>query len=389
MASATLFDAAQESEADIREELVEVSYFPAAQVELAKLMYQTVGLSRTQFAYDEAAKQKNRALAGLEEQLAMITAGTKEEQEKFKQEKARIISLFEQTWGPASVKRKEVMQEVQLILNSVHNRASQITAATGSIYRDYYRQIEELSSMAQVRSFSESVATKIVGEASMAWQTIAANAQREVMASLSVLKTRMDEFSNTASFAATDSFATVGLSGVEKFQSYKGQYIDASVMTGVGASLLSLAGISVAPIVPVLIIGTLLWGWIKGGEDSERKQVEKNKIYLKTSLSDLMNEINSQMFHVPMSGGHQSMAQAFTSHLGASVEKAMTHLYETEKSRFNHDLQRLDEQAKLGAEQKQTALVGLNEQRKQWLAVTTQLAGEEKILNHIKEMLTA
>ena len=388
IASLTLFDAAQEDDADARDELIEFSYFRDLQAELLRLMYQTVGLSRTQFAYDEALKQKQRTLASIDEQLKMIESTTKEEQESIREEKVKRKTVFEQTWGPASTKRKEVMQEVQLILGSVHNRASQLSATTGSIYKKYYAQIEELSNAGEITSFSMRVTEKILNEVSSEWQSIANNAQQDIMIALSSLKTQMEQVTNPASFNATGSFGVVALSGSEKFQSYKAKYFDAAVTSGIGVSLLSLAGVAVAPIAPIIFIGVLIYGYFAGGKGVEQREVEKNKAILKSGLSNLMHEINAQLFHVPLTGEHMTLVQKFTADLASSVEKAMAAMYEAEKSGFDNDLKRLDEQAKLGSEQKKKELVRINEQRKQWFNIAGQLEGEERLLNQIREALS-
>ena len=59
--STTLFSASKETDEDAKAELIDFSYFPAAQLELLKVMYITVGLSRTRFAWEESNKHKIRS----------------------------------------------------------------------------------------------------------------------------------------------------------------------------------------------------------------------------------------------------------------------------------------------------------------------------------------
>jgi GTPase Era involved in 16S rRNA processing len=387
MASITLLGASQIKEKDEKEEQVEVSYFPEVKEELSRIMYQIVALSRNQFAYNEAVKQKERVLTSIDEQLRMITATTKDEQERIKKEKAKKRSTFEKTWGPASVKRKEVIQEVQTIIGSIHNRAARITSSTGTVFKKYYAQIEKLNSIDEINAFSDKVSKSIIKDVSSEWQDIANVAQRDIMISLNMLKAKMDEVANPSSFSAPDSVKIMGLTSSEKFQSYKTKYFDAAVTTGVGASLLGLAGIAMAPIAPLILIGVVLYGFFSGGNEAERREIEKNKANLKSSLSNMLNEIHSQMFLSPIPGGHLTMVQKFTSDLMTSVEKAMAAMFEAEKNRFDTELKLLDEQSSMGTELRQKELIRLNEQRKNWLYIATELESEEKILSQIQTAL--
>lgn len=387
VSSTLLFKASEEKDEDVKAEQVEYSYFPAAQAELLKVMYITVGLSRTRFAWNEANKHKNKVLLSLEEQLKMITATTKEEQEKVKEKKAAIRQSFEQLWGPASTKRKEVMQEVQSIIAGVQNRVVQLTSTSGPIYKKYLDQIERLQSISGIQDFADSASKRLISDVSSEWQAIATSAQNEIMATLNVLHAEMEKIASEETITSSGSLSVVELSFGEKFQSYKSKYFDAAITTTVGATLLGLAGIAVAPFAPLIFIGTVVFGWLFGNNDAEQKAIEKNKVNLKSNLANMMNEVHSQLFVVPVAGGHKSMVQNFTSGLANSVEKAMATMYENQKKQFETEQKRLDEQARLGAEQKQKELTIVNEQRKQWLEISVQIAEEEKLISFIQKSL--
>ncbi len=387
IASTTLFDAAKEKEADAKEELVEFSYFPAVYSELLRVMYITVGLSRTRFAWNEANKQKVRVLSGIDEQLKMISSSSKEEQEKIKEKKIAIRQSFEQLWGPSSIKRKEVMQEVQSIITGVQNRAIQLTSVTGPIYKKYIEQIDAFRSLDGIKDFADHASKNIIGEITTEWQAIATSAQREIMTALNVIHAEIEKVAGEYSFTSSGDIQMVNLTFGEKFQSYKSKYFDAAITTTVGATLLGLAGIAVAPFAPLIFLGTVVFGFLIGNNDAEQKAIEKNRANLKNNLAAIMNEVNAQLFHTPVSGGHKSMVQNFTSELSNSVEKAMTSMYETQKKQLEAEQKKLDEQARLGTEQRQKELITINEQRKKWMALSAQIAEEEKVLIFVQKAL--
>jgi|GEM_PF-1713387 len=387
MAGETLFDAAKETEADAREELVEFSYFPAVQRELLRVMYITVGLSRTRFAWNEANKQKGRVLSSIDDQLKMISSSSKEEQEQIKEKRAAIRQSFEQLWGTSSTKRKEVMQEVQGIIMGVNNRAIQLTSFTGPVYKKYLEQINALSSLDHIKRYSEKANKSLIREISTGWQAITASAQREIMTVLNLIHADIEEVVNNHSFTSSEDIQMVNLTFGEKFQSYKSKYFDAAITTTVGATLLGLAGVTLAPFAPVIFLGTVVFGFLFGNNDAEQKAIEKNKVNLRNNLTSIMSGINAQLFHAPVSGGHKSIVQSFTSELSVAVEKAMTSMYETQKKQIEAEQKRLDEQSRLGAEQRKKELITVNEQRKKWTDLAAQIAEAESVLRSIQKAL--
>lgn len=100
-----------------------------------------------------------------------------------------------------------------------------------------------------------------------------------------------------------------------------------------------------------------------------------------------MSGINAQLFHAPVSGGHKSIVQSFTSELSVAVEKAMTSMYETQKKQIEAEQKRLDEQSRLGAEQRKKELITVNEQRKKWTDLAAQIAEAESVLRSIQKAL--
>ena len=165
----------------------------------------------------------------------------------------------------------------------------------------------------------------------------------------------------------------IELSFSEKFQNYKARYFDVAIASTVSGGLLSILGLGslVPPLLPIALVGSLVYSLINGGLDAEKKALEKNKANLKNNLAALMNEIHSQLFVVPVAGGHKTMVQSFTSELAGMVDKAMDAMFEQQKRQFETEQKRLDEQGRLSTEQKQKQLTMVNEQRKQWLAISS------------------
>lgn len=391
VASITLLGASKETDLEAKEESVEFSYFPVAYAELQKVIHKTVGLSRTQFAWNEAAIQRAKVLSGIDEQLKILTSATKEEQDKIKEKKNAIKLAFEEVWGPSSKKRKEVMQEVQAIITGVQNRALQITAQTGSLYKKYLEKIESFNSIDQIKGFSEQSSGKIVDEVTTAWQAITTSAHHDIMTTLNLVQVEIQRVSNPEiSSIAGGNMQLVELSFAEKFQNYKSRYFDATITTSVGGGLAFLLGFGslVPPLLPVFLIGSLVYSFLNGGKDAEKKEIEKNKTLLKNNLATLMSEINSQLFHTPIAGGHRSLVQSFTTDMSNMVDNAMASLFEKQKNDMDAEQKRLDEQGKLGMEQRQKELIRINDQRKRWIEIASRIDKEKLLLNEIQTALT-
>lgn len=389
VASRTLLEASKETDQDTKEESVEFSYFPAASAELLKVIYKTVGLSRTRFAWNEAAFQKTKVLAGIEDQLKIVTATTKEEQDKIKDKKNAIRQSFEQLWNPSGAKRKEMMQEVQNIITGVQNRSVQLTSPTGPIYKKYLAQIDELNSLDRIKGFAEKVSKNIISDVAAEWQLITSAAQREVITALNIVQTDIVKISSQTVFSETSDLDVVELSFGEKFQSYKSRYFDAAITTSIGGTLLTMAGVGafIPPLLPVIILSTIVFGFIFGSNDAEKKEIEKNKANLKNFLNTLMNEVNAQLFHTPVAGGHKSMVQSFTSELSGAVDKAVEEMFIKQKKQIESEQKKLEEQARLSTEQQHKELIRLNDQRKRWIEIAAQVDKEKSLLDEIQNAL--
>jgi large-conductance mechanosensitive channel len=389
VASATLLGASKETDQDAKEESVEFSYFPAAYNELLKVIYKTVGLSRTRFAWNEAANQKAKVLLSIDDQQKILVASTQEEQEKIKEKKALIKQSFEQIWGPSSKKRKEVAHEVQNIITGVHNRSVQLTSTTGIIYKKYLLQIEELNSLDSIKAFADKFSKNILSEVAAEWQLITSSAQKEVITTLNIVQSEIDKISSQTALTESGSPDVVELSFGEKFQSYKSRYFDAAITTSIGGTLLTMAGVGafIPPLLPVIIIATVVFGFIFGSNDAEKKEIEKNKTNLKNHLNTLMNEVNAQLFHTPVAGGHKSMVQSFTSELSGTVDKAIEAMFLKQKNDFDTEQKRLEEQGRLGMEQRQKELIRINDQRKRWIEIASQIDKEKSLLDEIQTAL--
>jgi hypothetical protein len=252
------------------------------------------------------------------------------------------------------------------------------------IYKNYLQQIEDLSSMNQVKSFAENASKKIIGEVSTEWLAIVNSSQQDVLATLNVIHAEIEKLSSDEYLTSSNNLQFVELTFAEKFQSYKSKYMDAAITTTVGTTLLGFAGVTLATVFPVLIIGTVLYGLIFGNNDAEKRELDKNKANLKNNLNTIMNEINAQLFVKPVTGGHKSIVQTFASELSNSVEKAMTTMFEKQKNAMDTEQKKLDEQARLGTEQRQKELILLNEQRKKWMEIANQVDKEKALLEEIQ-----
>lgn len=387
LASTTLLDASIQKNKDFKEELVKLSYFPELYFELMKLMYITVGLSRTKFAWSEANKQTTKVIASLDNQIQIINTNSKEDQEKFKLQRASNRHSFDLLWGPSSTKRKNIMQDIQAIHTGVQNRASLLTASSGKIYVKYSNKINSLCTIDGITDFAENGFKKLIEEVSSEWEAIAISAQNDVIQILNSINAEMEEISYNDSFSSSSTIGLVKLTSGEKFQGYKGKYFDAAITSTVGATLLGLAGVAIASFAPVIFLGTLIFGFFSGKKVTIEKEIEKNKLNLKSHLTTIMNEINVQLFHSPLSGDHRSIVQKFTFELSNAVENAISNMYLKQKEQLEVESKKLDGLEKLSSEKKQKQLELINSQRKSWFNISNQITESDELLLTIQNAL--
>ncbi len=387
IASRTLLEASKVEDKDVRDEMVEFSYFPELYSELLKTLYITVGLSRNKFAWVEANKQKSKVVSSLDDQVKVITLNSKEDQEKFRQQRASIRQSFELSWGPLSDKRRNVNQGIQTIITGVQNRALQLTATSGVLYIKYNSEINSLNSIDDIKDFAENGFKKLAESISTGWESIALSAQNEALEIVSDVNAEIEEISYVGSISSSSSTELVKLTKGEIFQGFKTRYFDAAVTTTVGATLLGLAGVAVASFAPLIFLGTVIFGFLSGKKVALEKEIEKNKVNLRNHLNVCMNEINSQLFHSPVSGDHRSIVQKFTFELSNSVDSAMSSIFKKQKEQLDIESKKLDELEKLGNEQKQKQFELLNGQRKVWLTISNQVADAERSLLDLQKVL--
>lgn len=387
ISSMNLFKAAKESNATLKAVRMKCSYFPGMLEELQKIMYKTVGISRTRLAYAQVQKQTLLTRSVIEEQIKIVSASTKKEQDAIKYKRVEIREAFEKDWGSASIKRKEVLQNVKDIITSMHGKVQVLTSVHGSVYKSYDSKIDDLTTMDEVRSFADNMPTWVMHDVSSQWQSIASKAQQDIMVLLGQFKVDMEKVIVKGSLLVRDnSIATAELSGKELFQNFKMNMFDASMIGGIGLNLAALiGGAAIFPIAaPIVFVGALIWGLFGGG--NSKKEVERNKSLFRQELSKLLGDLGTKLMTLPMENSNRSMVQHFVYQLSTTADSALTSIYQSQKSKFEQEDKQLEEAARLGADQKQKQLISLNTQRTVWNGLAGQVNAEAELLNEIESV---
>jgi GTPase Era involved in 16S rRNA processing len=376
VSSKVLLEAAAEKDRSISEMLLEDSYFPRVKDELMAIMFRTVGLSRNNFAFSEASKLIHLNLPRIEEQCKNVASENIQEQDGIRKNLDSLENGFKINFGEKSEKREKVVTDVMLVLNAAKTQCLQIFSTQNDIYQSIQKEIEELHSLESAQAYSKSMGQNVVTLISVKWDSIMNSAQQKIV---KILRDYQEEISLQRSggyhIEALNTDITIG--NTTLMGGLRGTLKTALPTMGAyyaGSMLLGLVGLSIPIALPIVLLGTALWGWITGVDTAKEKELANAKNQLKKSLNEIVSNSQKQMMEVAVDQEkYLSAIDSFIYEVNLAIKNKLEEFYKKGQEQYKNDKKRLENQGKLKGEEKRKELVRLNAQRGRWLSIQQDL----------------
>lgn len=359
------------------------SRFPQLKDQLMYIIYKAVGLQQTGLALREAADHTMKCKSVIEDILKVTTAENAQEQQRINAQKAEKQNQLNAEWGAQSSKRKDVQQEVYDICSSITSRVQQMVSTTGSIYKEYERMIQNLSSMEEAQKLAEVLPKEVINDVSSQWSSIAQDAEMRVTSVLSRVNAEMNRVGYNSVGNATSSFELKELNMNEKMAAWRG----AAFVGGIGTSLAASLGFFTIPVIgPIVGVAVALGSWLFGKSQSEDNQLEKNKQQFTKKLVELLNELASKLLHV-QGNSNRSVVGDFSYELRNAADKAIQNIFEGQKAQMQRELADLEDQSRLEASQRQGEISKWTSEKTEWDLIVTEIKSLVAMRNELAQSL--
>lgn len=359
------------------------SRFPQLKEQLMYIIYKAVGLQQTGLALREAADHTMKCKSVIEDILKVTTAENAQEQQRINAQKAEKQNQLNAEWGAQSSKRKDVQQEVYDICSSITSRVQQMVSTTGSIYKEYERMIQNLSSMEEAQKLAEVLPREVINDVSSQWSSIAQDAEMRVTSVLSRVNAEMNRVGYGSVGNTSSSFELKELNMNEKMSAWRG----AAFVGGIGTSLAASLGFFTIPVIgPIVGVAVAIGSWLFGKSQSEDNQLEKNKQQFTKKLVELLNELASKLLHVQGSS-NRSIVGDFSYELRNAADKAIQNIFEGQKEQMQRELADLEEQSRIEASQRQGEITKWTSLKSEWDSIVTEIKSLVAERNEFAQLL--
>lgn len=349
------------------------SRFPQLKEQLLYTIYKAVGLQQTGFALREAADHTVKCKSVIDDILKVTTAENAQEQQRVNAQKAEKQNQLNSEWGTQSAKRKEVQQEVYDICSSITSRVQQMVSTTGSIYKDYAKKIQNLSSMEEATKLGEVLPKEVINDVSSQWNSIAQDTEMKVTFVLSRVNAEINRVGYSSVDKSESTFELKELNMNQKMAAWRG----AAFVGGIGASLATSLGAFAIPVVgPIIGVAIGFVSWLFGRTQADDNQLEMNKQQFTRKLVELLNELASKLLHV-QGNSNRSVVSDFSYELRNEADKAIQNIFEAQKIQMQKELSDLEEQSRIDASQRQNEIAKWNSSKAEW----------DKIVAEIKQLV--
>ena len=348
MSSKLLLEAAQAKDNDAADFNYEISGFDEVKHEMINLVFLTLGYYRAGMAYNAAVSYYQTVLKTLQNRKSGIAkAITQYDAMVKKYENARKV--FAEKMGES--KRKEVLNEVELILKTMESDFNQIFSLKGKFAENYENEIDNLSSE-EITLYSDKLGDKLLSEIQQEWNDLTDMAQQKMGTVLCKYnkECQMAIPEGIAISISDDKVADPNIQNVsmrEKVASVRSEMLMGTALTGAIGTIIGSANFFwpalvaptlpvVAPVLVVLGVGVILWGAISGSQKATQEKLKKNKTQLKKYVQDTILNCRKQLVETSLADNkYQSLYQGFILAVRQQALESVTSTYDKYKKELD------------------------------------------------------
>lgn len=359
------------------------SKFLEVKEELMRMIFRGVGILRTGQALSEAANQVTKCKGFIDDMRKACVVDNQKEQAKIAERKIQQQQKLQASWGANSQQRQDALNEINAICASVTSRVQQLVSPLGSIYKEYEEKINRLSTMDEVRRMGNHMAEEVANDVSSQWQSIANQTSMRVAAVLSSVSANIGNIGISSIEGTNDLISVQDLSFMEKMHCWR----SATFVGGIGMTLASSIGAFAVPIIgPIVGIGLLIGSWLFGRNQEDSNQVERNKVYYKQKLAELLGDLSVKLLHVQGNNVHSVVGQ-FTYDLSKNAQEAINSIVQNKKTQMQKDMEDFERQVKADTDAKRRDEAMWCSVMKEWEPIVDELKQLIAIRKQIQQSL--
>lgn len=344
MSSTTLMEAAQTPDKVLADFNYEVSGYAEVKNAIQNTVFLTIGYYRVGIAYNTAVAYYQTILKALQNRKdTSLEAASKYDELLAEYEKAN--NDFTAKVGDA--KRKELLNNMEVILKTMEADFNIIFATSGDICRKYTDEIEALT-VENINSYGDELGNRLTADIKTAWDNLVSLVQRKVTdllvqydedckmsipenIKISVVGDVQDpqiqdlELRERVGKMRTEMFMGTAVTGALGTLLGGAYYFFPAVMTPVLPVL--------APVMVLLGVGAVLWGAISGNNKARQEKLQKNKDQLVRFVYETLASCRKELVEVSLADNkYQSLYQGFMLAMRKQATDAVDSTYERYKS---------------------------------------------------------
>lgn len=391
MSSTILLDAANSDNKEISDFNLEMSGYETVKQEILNLILLTQGYYRTGVAYNSLIKYYKVIVGSLQNRLdAAHKSG--EDYVRLYNEYENAHRLFVAEMGED--KRRNVLNEVEMILKTMDYDFNQIFSPHGDVVKDYEKEIELLTSET-INSYSECLGEKIVGDLQSKWNDLTGMVYEKMMYAVNKYNEECQmAIPNDIRILNPENTNDPNLPDVtfkDKMSAARTEMLLAGIISSSAYTIASAAAyffpVAMAPVIPiigpvlvVLSVGTILWGALSGSKNAKEKRLAKGKIDLKNYLHETVSACKKQLVETSLQNGkYQSLYQGFTVAVRQQAQQSVTDTYNKYKKELDAMKQTLTE-----SRQNPQLIPALEQMLNEWQIFKQSLLNIKKELEVVK-----
>jgi GTPase SAR1 family protein len=317
------------------EDYLEASKYKELAETLQLFLYRIAGLAKTRATAALGIEHHRSCRQVLQQRLDNLKAESKEKQKELQQQLRKRQEQFEADWGLHGKRRHELLDKVWRTCQKGIQSMRQKLAYQGELYHQWKSEIQQLSSMEEIKHYSRTLSNNLAAEVHKTWNEVIEDVQKEIAAVLD-------------NFQAALPVANIPLSKGGPALAKSGNWMEEigaifkGAKTGMlgGALLAALAHVAV----PILVVFTLIGGFIGGFLNwlfGRAREVQRARQELQKHLDRVFEHIRQQYLSL---GGE---VERFFSELQNGLREYIDRLASRAAQQSRAEIQRLKEDAQL------------------------------------------
>ncbi len=377
--SSTLLTKAGNQEKDVlKNTFVKKSHFDEVKDKLLLMIYQTVGLSRTQFALLEDNKQVAHAISLISERKEILSSDGRKVYDELSAKRTQLIEDFNLNWGPNSSNQKSLNSKISEVCQGIENRLRSLFSLGNSTYQQINQQIDDLSSVDEAETFAEKFLERYSREIVRSWEEIVLTGRKQLATELATFNSQMD-----SSIVTSSSHSRVeikDLTFMEKLSSFRNGFF-----TGAFVDLV-LISIGIPPLGTIM---NLITGFFISKSEREKRKLDTAKMQFRKSLQEAATKLQTDLCVTPTSDTGYSPLQKVVKDTKDEAIRARDEMFNKQKQRLENELKALKDDMEKDVASRKEALEKLKMSEQNWNGLQTNLTESAKVFNDISTVLVA